>query len=212
MTANLEAAGLNLFYPIVPDVHWLERLVPLGIKVVQLRLKDASSQEIESQIARSLTLTKAHNCQLIVNDYWQQAIAAGADYIHLGQEDLAGADLPAIKQAGIRLGISTHDKSELETALAAEPDYIALGPIFETKLKVMKWHPQGLERLTTWRQRIGSLPLVAIGGLTPERIDDVIDAGANSLAVITDFFTSSDPEERVRTWQKCADSRQIDSF
>ena len=111
-----------------------------------------------------------------------------------GQEDLAAADIAAIKTAGIRIGISTHNEEELETALAAGPDYVALGPIWETKLKAMKWAPQGLDRIASWKARIGSLPLVAIGGITPERADSVIAAGANSVAVITDFFMHADPE------------------
>jgi thiamine-phosphate pyrophosphorylase len=137
---------------------------------------------------------------LIVNDHWQAAIDEGADYIHLGQEDLAAADLAAIRAAGLRFGISTHDEAELETALAAKPDYVALGPIYETKLKAMKWAPQGLARVTQWRRRIGTLPLVAIGGITPELAGGVLAAGASSLAVITDYITNPDPELRIKTW------------
>lgn len=192
--------GLDPFYPIVPDFQWLMRIVPLGVKTVQLRLKDAAPKEINRQIADSLALTRRHGCQLIVNDYWQAAIDEGADYVHLGQEDLAAADLAAIKRAGLRLGVSTHDEAELETALAADPTYVALGPIYETKLKVMKWAPQGLERIAQWRRRIGRMPLVAIGGITPDRATGVITAGATSVAVITDFLTHSTPEQRVRTW------------
>lgn len=192
--------GLDPFYPIVPDFNWLMRIVPLGVKSVQLRIKDASLSEVRRQIAESVVLTRRHGCQLIVNDFWEQAIDAGANYIHLGQEDLAEADLAAIKKAGMRLGISTHDEAELETALAAEPNYVALGPIYETKLKAMKWAPQGLERIAAWRRRIGKLPLVAIGGITPERAGGVMAAGATSVAVITDFITHQQPEQRVRTW------------
>ena len=108
--------------------------------------------------------------------------------------------LPAIKAAGMRLGISTHSEEELEIALAAEPDYVALGPIYETKLKAMKWAPQGLDRIADWKARIGALPLVAIGGITPERADGVVAAGADSVAVITDFFTAPHPEARVQLW------------
>lgn len=190
----------DLFYPIVPDIDWLERLLPLGIRTVQLRLKDADDAEISRQIARAVALTQQTSCQLIVNDYWQQAIAEGADYIHLGQEDLAAANLDAIKAAGLRLGISTHDEAELETALAARPDYIALGPIYETKLKAMKWAPQGLKRITAWKARVGTLPLIAIGGITPDRAPGVRAAGANSIAVITDFITAPHPEARVSLW------------
>lgn len=202
-------AGLDPFYPIVPDIAWLKRLVPLGLRVVQLRLKDADSAEVREQIDEALEITRAHGCQLIINDYWREAIDAGADYIHLGQEDLAAADMGKIKKSGLRLGVSTHDKAELETALAVAPDYIALGPVYETKLKVMKWRPQGLERVSKWRTRIGDLPLVAIGGLTTERAPGVLEAGASSIAVITDLVTAVDPEAQVSHWLSWADGVRL---
>lgn len=191
---------LDVFYPIVPDVGWMERIVPLGVRTIQLRLKDASEAEVRRQISGSVEICKRHGCELIVNDYWREAIALGADFLHLGQEDLADADVAAIKKAGIRLGISTHSHEELDIALAAKPDYVALGPIYETKLKAMKWGPQGLDRITDWKGRIGSLPLCCIGGITPERAPGVVAAGCDSVAVITDFFTHADPEGRVRQW------------
>lgn len=191
---------LDRFYPIVPDIAWLARVVPLGVRTVQLRLKDASEVEIRRQISGSLALCREHGCQLVVNDFWREAIDLGADAIHLGQEDLAAADLAAIKAAGLRLGVSSHDETELETALAADPDYVALGPVYETRLKAMKWAPQGLDRITAWKSRIGALPLVAIGGITPERAARVLAAGADAVAVITDFVTAADPEARVTAW------------
>jgi thiamine-phosphate pyrophosphorylase len=190
----------DVFYPIVPDARWLARLVPLGIRTVQLRLKGADAPEVRRHIAESLAIVRQYGCQLIVNDYWREAIEAGADYIHLGQEDLASADVAAIKAAGLRIGVSTHSEDELDTALAAAPDYVALGPIYETKLKAMAWAPQGLEPVGRWKDRIGRLPLVAIGGITPERAPDVLAAGAQSVAVITDFMTAPDPVERIRLW------------
>ena len=144
-------AGLDVFYPIVPDATWVARLVPLGVRTLQLRVKDAAGDEVRRQIDASLTIARRHGCQLIVNDYWREAIDAGADYVHLGQEDLAAADLAAIKAAGMRLGISTHSEAELDIALAAGPDYVALGPIYETKLKAMQWAPQGLARIAAWK-------------------------------------------------------------
>jgi thiamine-phosphate pyrophosphorylase len=195
-----QADGLDVFYPIVPDVAWLGRLVPLGVRTIQLRLKDAGPERVRREIGESLEICARHRCQLIVNDYWQDALALGADYIHLGQEDLAAADLPAIQAKGVRLGISTHSVEELAVALAAKPHYVALGPIYETKLKVMQWAPQGLGRIADWKKRIAELPLVAIGGITPERADGVVAAGADSVAVITDFFTHADPIARVRQW------------
>jgi thiamine-phosphate pyrophosphorylase len=200
MVAKADADGLDVFYPIVPELAWLERLVPLGVKTVQLRLKDAPAERIRREIGGSLEVCARYGCQLIVNDYWREALSLGAEWVHLGQEDLADADVPTIQAKGIRLGISTHSEEELAAALAASPDYVALGPIYETRLKAMKWAPQGLERVTQWKSRIGRLPLVAIGGLTPARADAVRAAGADSLAVITDFFAHPDPEARVSQW------------
>jgi thiamine-phosphate pyrophosphorylase len=199
-------ALLDAFYPIVPDTGWARRLVPLGVKTLQLRYKGVDPRAIRREIAETLELCIAHDCRLIVNDHWQAAIDVGADFVHLGQEDLAAADVATIKAAGLLLGISTHDEAELEIALAADPDYVALGPIWETKLKAMKWAPQGLERIGAWKQRLGDLPLCAIGGITSERAPGVLAAGADSVAVITDFFTHADPEARVRQWLAWAES------
>lgn len=190
---------LERFYPIVPDAAWLLRLAPLGISTVQLRFK-GQSDAARGEVRAALAIAKAHRLQLIINDFWQIALEEGADFVHLGQEDLTAADVKQLKARGVRLGISTHDEAELETALAAEPDYIALGPIYETKLKAMKWAPQGLARVGAWKKRIGDLPLVAIGGITPDSATGVLAAGADSIAVITDFFTHIEPEKRVETW------------
>ena len=192
--------GLDVFYPIVPDLAWLERLVPLGVRTIQLRLKDAPPEVVRREIGAGLEVCARHGCQLIVNDYWREALSLGADFVHLGQEDLAGADVPTLEAKGVRIGISTHSPEELGIALSAVPDYVALGPIYETKLKVMQWAPQGLDRVAEWKRRVGALPLVAIGGITPERAGGVLAAGADSVAVITDFLTHPDPEARVRQW------------
>ncbi len=190
----------DLFYPIVPSAAWAARLVPLGVRTLQLRVKDASREEARREIAATIEICAKTGCQLIVNDDWQAAIDLGVRDVHLGQEDLAGADRAAIRRAGIALGVSTHSEEELETALAADPAYVALGPIYETKLKAMPWAPQGLDRIGQWRARIGPLPLIAIGGITPERASAVKAAGADSIAVITDFMTAPHPEARVRLW------------
>jgi thiamine-phosphate pyrophosphorylase len=197
---TIAASQPSLFYPIVPDAEWAARLVPLGVETLQLRIKDLDDDAVRDQARRTLELCRRHGCQLILNDAWRTAIDIGADFVHLGQEDLAAADLSALRRAGIRLGISTHTEAELATALAAAPAYVALGPVYETKLKAMPWAPQGLDRVSRWKSEIGEVPLVAIGGLTPERASGVLAAGADSLAVITDFVTHPDPEGRVREW------------
>lgn len=191
---------LDPFYLIVPDAGWVERLVPIGVKLVQLRLKEMDGSALRTEIRKARRICIECGCQLIVNDHWRIAIEEGCDFIHLGQEDLAEADLDAIKGAGVRLGLSTHDHAELDTALAAGPDYVALGPIYPTILKKMKWAPQGIDRLRGWRGKIGALPLVAIGGLNPERIAGVFDNGADSAAVVTDITLNPDPEARTREW------------
>jgi thiamine-phosphate pyrophosphorylase len=190
---------LDKFYPIVPDASWAARIVPQGVKTVQLRLKDASADRIRSEIAECMDLCARFDATLIVNDYWREAIELGAQFIHLGQEDLAKADLVAIRAAGLKLGISTHAHDELRVALEVHPDYVALGPIYETKLKVMKYAPQGLDRITEWK-KLAPCPVVAIGGITLERAEGVLAAGADSIAVITDFFTHPQPEDRVKDW------------
>jgi thiamine-phosphate pyrophosphorylase len=190
---------LHRFYPIVPDAAWVQRIVPLGVKTLQLRVKGAGLDHVRAEIARSLAICESHGCQLIVNDYWREAIDLGAAFVHLGQEDLAEADLPAIRKAGIKLGISTHTPEELQIALAAEPNHVALGPIYETTLKAMKYPPQGLDWIREWKTRI-ACPLVAIGGITLERAPGVFQAGADSIAVVTDIVGHPEPEKRVIAW------------
>ncbi|WP_199194777.1 thiamine phosphate synthase [Phyllobacterium phragmitis] len=192
--------ALDPFYPIFDSADWLERLLPLGIKLVQLRIKDSDEQALRAEIRRARDLCARYRCQLIVNDYWRLAIEEGCDFIHLGQEDLDVADLKAIAEAGLKLGISSHDEAELDRALAANPDYIALGPIYPTILKKMKWEQQGLERLTAWKARIGDIPLVAIGGMSVERAPGAFAAGADIVSVVTDITLNADPEARVTEW------------
>lgn len=191
---------LDSFYLIVDSAGWIERLVPLGVRLVQLRIKDRPDAELREEIRRARAVCAAHHCQLVINDHWRIAIEEGCDFVHLGQEDLAEADLGAIRAAGLKLGLSTHDEAELQTAQAARPDYVALGPVYPTVLKQMKWAPQGLARLSEWKSRIGGLPLVAIGGLNPERLDGVFTAGADSAAVVTDIIRHEAPEARTRQW------------
>ncbi|WP_293808400.1 thiamine phosphate synthase [uncultured Bosea sp.] len=191
---------LDPFYPIFDSADWLERMLPLGVKLVQLRVKDRPETEVAREIARAKTLCAAADCVLVVNDYWKIAIAEGCDFIHLGQEDLDEADLGAIRKAGLKLGISSHDEPELERALAAKPDYVALGPVYPTILKQMRFGPQGLERLGEWKRRIGDLPLVGIGGISLERAPGVFEAGADIVAAVTDITLNADPEGRLKAW------------
>ena len=193
-------------YPIVDGAAWIPRLARQGVRLVQLRIKDRTEEAVRAEILAAHAYCGAAGVQLVVNDYWRLALDAGCDFVHLGQGDLEGADIPALRRAGVRLGISTHDESELERALALRPDYVALGPIYPTLLKVMPWRPQGLARIGEWKRRIGSLPLIAIGGLTAERLPGVFAAGADVAAVVTDIVRAPDPDARLRQWLAVAES------
>ena len=191
---------LSSFYPIFDSADWIERLVPLGIKLVQLRIKELPEDDIAQHIRRSQAVCRQHNCTLIINDYWQLAMSMGCEWVHLGQEDLDTADIDAIRAAGLRLGISTHDHQELKRALALSPDYVALGPVYPTILKKMKWHEQGLDRVTEWKSLVGNVPLVAIGGMSVDRAALAFSAGADIVAAVTDITLHTDPELRVKQW------------
>ncbi|GGF85603.1 thiamine-phosphate pyrophosphorylase [Mameliella alba] len=191
---------LDRFYPIFDHSDWLRRMLPLGVRLVQLRIKDQPSETVRAQIAVSRDLCRKHGAVLVVNDHWQEAIALGCDWLHLGQEDLDSADLAAIRKAGLKLGVSTHDDDELERVMGMAPDYVALGPVYPTILKKMKWHQQGLPRVTDWKARIGATPLVAIGGMSVERAGGVFEAGADIVSAVTDITLNADPEARVRQW------------
>ncbi|MDO9296357.1 thiamine phosphate synthase [Bradyrhizobium sp.] len=188
------------FYPVVDTVAWVARLALLGAGTIQLRAKDLNDSEALQLVADALEVIRGTDAKLVVNDYWRAAIVAGAKHLHLGQEDLVDADLAAIREAGLTLGISTHDDDELETALRAEPDYIALGPIFPTTLKSMRFAPQGIPKITEWKKRIGAIPLVAIGGIKLEQAAAIYAAGADSIAVVSDVTQNPDPDARVRAW------------
>ena len=188
------------FYPVVDSVAWVARLAALGVGTVQLRAKDLDGSQALRLVSDALAVTKSTKTKLVVNDYWRAAVVAGAKHLHLGQEDLVDADLKAIRDAGLTLGLSTHDDTELETALRAKPDYIALGPIFPTTLKSMRFAPQGIPKITEWKRRIGSLPLVAIGGIKLEQAPAIFAAGADSIAVVSDVTGNADPDARVRAW------------
>ncbi|CRL11409.1 Thiamine-phosphate synthase [Phaeobacter italicus] len=196
---------MERFYLIVGHVSQLELLVPHGVRLVQLRIKDQPETEVRRQIARARDFCAVHGAQLVVNDYWQAALDLNCGFVHLGQEDMDNADFAALRRKGVRFGLSTHDETELERALSHGPDYVALGPVYETLLKQMKWATQGLDRVRRWKQMVADTPLVAIGGLTIDRLPGVFAAGADSAAVVTDIQQAPDPEAQTRDWIKaCA--------
>src|SRR3974377_480809 len=189
------------FYPVVDSVDWVHRLFALRVGSIQLRVKGLCHVYGGEMRTRAVT---GGGARLVVNDYWCAAIEAGAQHVHLGFEDSAEADFAALRRAGLTIGLSTHNEAELDAALSHKPNYVALGPIYPTTLKVMRFAPQGLERIAQWKQRIGTLPLVAIGGITLERAPAVFAVGADSIAVVSDITQNSNPDARVRAWLKQA--------
>jgi len=191
---------LDPFYPVVPDSNWVLKLVPVGTKLIQLRIKDQQEAEIRRQVREAKAVCAQYGADLIVNDYWQVAIDEGCTWVHLGQEDLVDADVKALRRANVKIGVSTHDHAELDKGLAIDPDYVALGPIWPTKLKQMPWAPQGTERLAEWKKIIGDRPLVAIGGLTLERALLCLKSGADIASVVGDIVNHADPIGQARAW------------
>jgi thiamine-phosphate pyrophosphorylase len=192
------------FYPVIDSLIWLKRLTALGVGTVQLRAKNLNDAGALALVREALAITRGTKTRLVVNDYWRAAIDGRAEHLHLGQEDLAGADVAAIRRAGLTLGLSTHDDAELDTALRHKPDYVALGPIFPTTLKAMRFGPQGIPRITEWKKRVGNTPLVAIGGIKLEHAAEIFAAGADSIAVVSDVTQNPDPDARIRSWLKFA--------
>ncbi|MBP1473980.1 thiamine phosphate synthase [Frateuria sp. MAH-13] len=191
---------LPRFYPVVDSAALVRDLAAAGARLVQLRIKQADDDRLRREIADALAACRRHGAQLVVNDHWELAIEQGADFVHLGQEDLDGADLPALRRHGLRLGVSTHDRHELARARGVRPDYVALGPIWPTALKAMPWAPQGVGRIGEWKRAIGTLPLVAIGGITLERAPACLAAGADAVAMVGDVVRHADPPARARAW------------
>jgi thiamine-phosphate pyrophosphorylase len=192
--------ALDPFYPVVDSAEWVRRLVGAGAKLIQLRIKDRPEADIREQARAALAICAAANATLVLNDYWEIAIDEGAPAVHLGQEDLDVADVKAIRAAGLAIHVSTHSYDELDRALTINPDAIALGPIWPTILKQMPFAPQGLDRIGEWKSSIGDRPLIAIGGLNPERARACLDAGADVTAVVNDVLGAANPEARAKEW------------
>lgn len=181
-------------YPVVDDLQWLIRLLPLGVQTIQLRLKNHPVAELERQIQQAVALCRDYQIQLFINDHWQLAIKYRAFGVHLGQEDLAEADLAAIAASGLRLGVSTHGYAELARVLKLQPSYIALGHIFPTQTKQMPSAPQGLKRLRDYVKLCEPLPTVAIGGINQQNIQQVLQSGVKAVAVVSAVVAATQPE------------------
>ncbi|MEL4016809.1 thiamine phosphate synthase [Dryocola clanedunensis] len=179
-------------YPVVDSVEWIARLLEAGVRTIQLRIKDKSDEEVEADVKAAITLGRRYEARLFINDYWRLAIKHHAYGVHLGQEDLDVANLDAIRDAGLRLGLSTHDNMEMDRALAARPAYIALGHVFPTSTKQMPSAPQGLAQLAAHVKTLGEYPTVAIGGISIDRVSDVLATGVGSVAVVSAITQAQD--------------------
>ncbi|WP_085045454.1 thiamine phosphate synthase [Cronobacter sakazakii] len=179
-------------YPVVDSVEWVTRLLDAGVRTLQLRIKDKTEAESEADVAAAIALGQRYHARLFINDYWRLAIKHQAYGVHLGQEDLQTADPDAIRRAGLRLGVSTHDDMEIDVALAVRPSYIALGHVFPTQTKQMPSAPQGLAQLAAHVKRLGDYPTVAIGGISLERAPAVLETGVGSIAVVSAITQAPD--------------------
>ncbi len=195
-------------YPIVDRARWLERLLPQGVDTIQIRIKDLSGEALRDELARCVALSRHHGARLFVNDHWQLALELGAYGVHLGQEDLHLARLDALRDAGLRLGLSSHCHWEFARARGLKPSYIATGPVFPTTSKDMPWRPQGFEGVVYWR-RLWDGPLVAIGGIEPRHCPTLRDAGADGIAMISAITASDDPEAVTRSLLETLDSGPV---
>lgn len=194
-------------YAIVDSSAWVARLIDCGVKAIQLRIKQHDNLKLAQEIAQSVRLAREHNIKLFINDHWELAMKHKAYGVHLGQEDLQNADTAKIKQHGLKLGISTHSHAELASALAYQPSYIALGPIYPTTSKIMPWQPQGIARIYDWLNSV-DCRLVVIGGIGLNNIDEVLATGVTDIAMITAITQAENPEQVVKLLlQKIVDNR-----
>lgn len=207
--ATVRKLGL---YPVVDNIHWITCLLDAGVRTLQLRIKDRCETEIEATVSAAITLGKRFQARLFINDYWQLAIRHQAYGIHLGQEDLDSADLNMIRRSGLRLGISTHDDTELDRALALHPSYIAVGHIFPTETKKMSSAPQGINGLKRHMTRLNHIPVVAIGGITIERAPAVLDCGVGSIAVVSAITQASNWHLATQTLLALTDRAGVQQY
>lgn len=193
-------------YPIVDRAERVERLLELGVTLVQLRAKDLDGAALEAEVTRAVQAGRRAGARVFINDAWELALRHGAYGVHLGQDDLPLANLDVLARAGLRLGISTHSYAEVARALAVVPSYVALGTLYESPSKTFAHAPLGLEAFARIRKLI-PVPVVAIGGITLERAPDVRRAGADAVAVISDLTQAPDIAARVAAWQTFAEER-----
>jgi len=184
-------------YAVLPDAAWVGRMARAGVPTVQLRFKSEDPAAIAREVRAAISAVAGTQTLLFINDHWRLALEAGAYGVHLGQEDLAGADLDAIRAAGVRLGVSTHGYAELVRADALSPSYVAMGAVFPTTLKRMVTAPLGTSRLAAYARVLRDYPLVAIGGIDLGRLPEVLESGVGSVAVVRALVDAQNPEAAV---------------
>ncbi|MDM0071939.1 thiamine phosphate synthase [Variovorax sp. J31P207] len=188
-------------YAVLPDAQWVGRMARAGVPTVQLRFKSDDAGAIEREVQAAVEAVRVTGALLFINDHWKNAIAARAYGLHLGQEDLdalAPAELRAIRDSGIRLGVSTHGYAEMLRADLASPSYIAMGAVYPTTLKRMATAPQGVARLAAYARLMRGYPQVGIGGVDEERMPEVLATGVGSVAVVRALVADPQPEEAAR--------------
>lgn len=183
--------------PIVDRAQALESLAGTGVGAVQLRIKRPADAQLSREVAAAVRLAERLGLRLFVNDHAALAVEHGAFGVHLGQSDLEDTDLRPIASAGLALGLSTHAPWEMARALALSPSYVACGPVHATRSKAMPWRPQGEGNLRHWCATV-SLPVVAIGGMTPERAASAGACGADGVAVLGAIADAQDPAAAAR--------------
>ena len=191
-------------YAVLPSADWVARMAQAGVPTLQLRFKSGDAAAIRLEIRAAVAAVQGTPSLLFINDHWREALDAGAYGIHLGQEDLDtlhADELDTMRQAGVRLGLSTHGYAEMLRADAVGPSYLALGAVFPTTLKAMQTPPQGLGRLHAYARLLHDRPLVAIGGIALEHLPQVAASGAGSFAVVRAITAAPNPEATARELQ-----------
>ncbi|CAM4071926.1 thiamine phosphate synthase [Pseudoalteromonas byunsanensis] len=195
-------------YAVVDSVDWVEKCLSAGVPTVQLRVKNAAPEALEADIQTAVTLGKKYQARVFINDYWQLAIKHGAYGVHLGQEDLSEANLQAIQEAGLKLGVSTHGFYEMLRAHNYRPSYLAFGAIYPTTTKDMTGQIQGLEKLSHFVPLMaGHYPTVAIGGIDLSVASEVAKTGVGSIAVVRAITESEDHVNAIEQLQACLRNR-----
>jgi thiamine-phosphate pyrophosphorylase len=188
-------------YAVLPDAAWVGRMAQAGVPTVQLRFKSDDAAAVQREVDIAVEAVRGTGALLFINDHWEAAIRAGAYGVHLGQEDIDAADLPAIRSEGLRLGLSSHGYAEMLRVDRLNPSYIAMGAVYATNLKVMPTAPQGRGRLVAYARLMREPALVAIGGIDEARLPEVLASGVGSVAVVRALVAAAQPEAVAAKWR-----------